>query len=255
MKNQEINRNLNAEEVITNPVSQAKARKSAGMKSEAEARKAAKLIADKKIDAENRRELEVIAVQIRSHEEQVELFKSQAEECKNQEGHSNFEMGRLLTDAKVKIKKVKGAKWLDWLGENFKMTPRHAQYLMKTYKALGNTNAISHLGYTKALILATLPSEKRDAFISSLKDGESISAEEMTTREFEKAIREHKGPKAPPVPPKVTVERFSKRVTSLGTQLDDLVKSLSRVDGDSDACRKLLSELLSDRAAKLFEQQ
>ena len=206
---------------------------------------------------EDQRELNAITVEIQNHQAQIELSQSQAEHCKEQEGRSYFEIGRLLLDAKAKVKMIKGAKWLDWLQENFGMSKRTAQKLMDTYKVLGDAQALSHFGYTKVSMLATLPAEKREAFLSQqheVKGGESKSAEAMTTREFERAVRRCKEPKARAARPRITVEGFKKRLSSLGTRLDELVQSLALVDSDSDDCRELLDALLRDRVTKLSKQ-
>ncbi len=207
-------------------------------------------------DLANQSELKTLAAEILRH-------KTQAERSKEQEDHSYLEMGRLLIEAKGKMKH---GEWGSWLTANFEMSVRTAQKLMDTYKSLGDAQSLSYLGYTKMTMLAILPSDKRDAFLSAQHkvEGDVLKMPvDMTTREFERAVRECKGPKVRSGQQTVSVKTLSKKLSSLGTQLNDVFDSLSRIGDDSDAYRELqkavqefkaAQELLSNSVAKLSEQ-
>ncbi|MES1050641.1 DUF3102 domain-containing protein [Bacillus thuringiensis] len=70
-------------------------------------------------------------------------------------GQSVFEIGRRLKH--VKENDLVHGEWTRWL-ETIGMQPRNAQRLMQvTMEFEGNTNALSHLGFTKLLQITQLP--------------------------------------------------------------------------------------------------
>lgn len=242
----------------------AKAEQKAEEKKQAEADKKAlaeeKAIAKQKAAEEKAKAdqiaIETIVIKINSCLTQAKLHESQAEEI-------YFDMGKWLCEAKDKVKKLKGVKWLNWLEANFDMTERTAQIRMKTYNAfVNNPKALADLGYTKASILAPLSPDEREAFLPDqqheVKEGVFKTVQDMTTRELERVIQESKKDKPRPPQQRVSVEGFSKKLSSLGTQLDDVVHSLSTIDGDAaETCKKLYTELcklLEINASKLTEQ-
>ncbi|MCQ6284871.1 DUF3102 domain-containing protein [Bacillus cereus] len=111
-------------------------------------------------------------------------------------GHSIFEIGMRLKH--VKENDLVHGEWTRWL-ETIGMQPRNAQRLMQvTMEFEGNTNALSHLGFTKLLQITQLPENiDKQQFIEEVHTipttGEEKTVENMTTREFEevkKALKE-----------------------------------------------------------------
>ncbi|HEQ3529115.1 TPA: DUF3102 domain-containing protein [Bacillus cereus] len=111
-------------------------------------------------------------------------------------GQSIFEIGMRLKH--VKENDLVHGEWTRWL-ETIGMQPRNAQRLMQvTMEFEGNTNALSHLGFTKLLQITQLPeSVDKQRFIEEVHTipttGEEKTVKNMTTREFEavkKALKE-----------------------------------------------------------------
>ena len=103
-----------------------------------------------------------------------------------------IEIGRLLVEAKSM---VPYGEWGKYLEEKVDYSQSTANNLMKLYQEYGDSQesffdsitesqAFGKMTYTQALALLTLPAEERRDF------AESHDAEKMSSREWEKAIRE-----------------------------------------------------------------
>jgi hypothetical protein len=210
----------------------------------------------------SRIDLDTITAEILYHKQQAET--------------SFLEMGRLLIEAKDKVKRA-GLKWLPWLQDNFEMTPRTAQKLMELSREFGKAKSISHLGYTKASMLVALPPPKREDFMSNFYDfstGESKSPEDMTAKQFGSAVQEYKKRTSPPKrslfpasrsTPNIPegerpdpVKDFEDKVSSLEMRLDDVVSQIFDFEGDLDIRIELydsLFELLNRKVSGLMERR
>ena len=125
----------------------------------------------------------------------IEMITARILFYKGQIVHSFIEIGRLLIEAKDQLKQVGNELWLNWLHTRVDISERNAQRYMKLAREYPNPTALSDLGLTKALALLTLPANERDDFISRphIVNGTEKDVSNMSTREFEEAIRECKG--------------------------------------------------------------
>lgn len=99
-----------------------------------------------------------------------------------------LEIGKRLIAAKAKLSH---GGWLPFL-ERVNISPRFAQRYMRLAREWTNATSLSYLGMSKALALLALPDpDERDAFISEthVVDGELKTADEMSVRELEAAIK------------------------------------------------------------------
>ena len=193
----------------------------------------------------NSNDLETISDEIRHHKKQAET--------------SFLEMGRLLLEAK---EMVKHGEWIPWLRDNFDMSQRTAQKLMELSREFGKASSISFLGFTKASMLVTLPRQKREGFLSNfheIRPGEEKSIEDMTTKQFGKAVQAYKkrtssakqllfsGSRNPSHIPAGEaldpVKVFEDKLLSLDMRLGDVVSQIFDVEGDLDIRIELYDSL------------
>ncbi len=102
------------------------------------------------------------------------------------------EIGRRLTEAKLVLPH---GEWSAWLKNEVDFSQSTANNYMRLFEeygdkqitmfgALSNSQTIGNLSYTKALKLLAIPAEEREKF------AEEVSANEISVRELEKAIKE-----------------------------------------------------------------
>ena len=102
-----------------------------------------------------------------------------------------IEIGRRLKEAKAMLDH---GQWGPWLGEEVDFSQSSANNFMRIFEEYGaqqvslfgdaDSQALGNLPYTHALRLLALPAEERESF------AEEHHAEELSTRELEKLIRE-----------------------------------------------------------------
>lgn len=102
-----------------------------------------------------------------------------------------IEIGRRLKEAKAMLDH---GQWGPWLREEVDFSQSSANNFMRIFEEYGaqqvslfgdaNSQALGNLPYTHALRLLALPAEERESFV------EEHHAEELSTRELEKLIRE-----------------------------------------------------------------
>lgn len=154
------------------------------------------------------REMDVIKKEIKHHWQQAE--------------QSYLEVGKLLIEAK---KQVDRGVWLEWLKDNTEISAVRAQRLMRLAEEYSlNTSPVTHLGFSKASILLTLPKDEREAFVGEAHnvDGAPKNVADMSKRELEKVVREHKKSKSPNNP--------KEQSDSDSEQEDDGTKDAESVD-------------------------
>lgn len=112
---------------------------------------------------------------------------------KSQLVHSYIEIGRLLIEAKEQLENGHGH-WLKWLSTEVDISDRMAQHYMRLAKEYPNPNAISDLGFTKALALLALPEAQREDFIKESHEinGTPKTVDKMSTRELKRIIRKQR---------------------------------------------------------------
>lgn len=109
---------------------------------------------------------------------------------------SYLEVGKLLIEARTQ---VKHGEWLQWLKDNTEISPVRAQRLIRLAEEYAsNTSPVTHLGFSKASVLLTLPKDERESFIEEEHDvgGEKKNVSDMSKRELENVVREHKKSKS-----------------------------------------------------------
>lgn len=104
-------------------------------------------------------------------------------------GEAIITIGKGLIEAKALLSH---GEWLDWLENKVEIKTRAAQRLMQLAQTYSNASALTHLGQTKALMLAVLSEDERNAFISEthMVNGEEKTVIDMTSRELDRAIKE-----------------------------------------------------------------
>lgn len=94
-----------------------------------------------------------------------------------------LQCGRVMTEAK---ERVPHGEWERWVEENSGFSFRNAQNYMQAYQTFGLNPDIARLGVTKMIRLLPVPEDIREKVMAE------NDAAGMSTREFEKAIREAK---------------------------------------------------------------
>lgn len=117
-------------------------------------------------------------------------------------------IGQGLIEAK---NQMEHGEWLPWLSDTVEFSERMAQGLMAIASS-PNPQALADLGLTKAMTLAALPDERRDAFLSSTHSVNGIerTVAEMSTRELKKAVASGKVSYQNPVPVVATPTKSGK---------------------------------------------
>lgn len=102
-----------------------------------------------------------------------------------------IKIGMLLIEAKTQ---VNHGHWLGWLRNNFNMSDRTAQNLMRIAREYSNPQLVADLGLTTAVALLALPEPEREDFIEERHDVDGVEKNlaDMTKREVESVIRKRK---------------------------------------------------------------
>lgn len=119
----------------------------------------------------------------------IETITSEILEAQKTGGEAILTIGRGLIEAKSLLSH---GEWLDWLENKVEIKVRGAQRLMQLAQTYSNASALTHLGQTKALMLAVLSEDDRNVFMSEthLVGGEEKAVIDMTSRELAAAIKE-----------------------------------------------------------------
>lgn len=134
-------------------------------------------------------ELNITAGEELAEVRSIEVITEEILFYKQQAGVAILEIGARLIEAKAQLGH---GEWLPWLEEKVEFSPRTAQRFMKLAQGYEKSDTVSHLGTRKALALLALPENEREDFAAQehLVDGQLKTAEEMSSEELEKAIRE-----------------------------------------------------------------
>ena len=162
-----------------------------------------------------------------------------------------LEIGKRLIAAKEKLSH---GDWLPFL-ERVNISPRFAQRYMRLAREWTNATSLSYLGMSKALALLALPDpDERDAFIAETHviDGEIKTADEMSVRELEAAIKARQDAEtaAKIAESKVSVleARLKESERDAEAQLYEAQRRLRESDAENDKVRGELT-LAQNRAA------
>ena len=119
----------------------------------------------------------------------IEVITTEILEAQKTGGEAILTIGRGLIEAKSLLSH---GEWLDWLEDKVEIKVRGAQRLMQLAQTYSDASALTHLGQTKALMLAVLSEDDRNVFMSEthLVDGKEKNVIDMTSRELEAAIKE-----------------------------------------------------------------
>lgn len=119
----------------------------------------------------------------------IEVITGEILEAQRTGGEAILTIGKGLIEAKALLSH---GEWLDWLENKVEIKIRAAQRLMQLAQTYSNASALTHLGQTKALMLAVLSEDERNAFIAEthMVNGEEKTVIDMTSRELDAAIKE-----------------------------------------------------------------
>lgn len=119
----------------------------------------------------------------------IEAITADILSAKRQVGEGLFTIGRGLIEAKALLSH---GEWLPWLTDRVEFSEATAQNYMKLVRKYSNPEALRDLGYTKALMLLSLPDGSRDEYIEAahVVDGEEKTVFDMSTRELKAALKE-----------------------------------------------------------------
>jgi hypothetical protein len=103
---------------------------------------------------------------------------------------SYIEIGKLLLEAKCKLKPGHWLPWLREVGKEMDITVRTAQRYMQVAKRFANTTPVSHLEFSKALLLAKLDDGDFHEFIEWLhkEAGSGLYVENLSKRKLQRAL-------------------------------------------------------------------
>ena len=180
----------------------------------------------------------------------IEIITNKIKEHQLQSDQSFIEIGKLLAEAQVELKKNK--RWLKWLDENFNYSSRTAQRYIRAATEFSDTTLVSDLGYTNALELLGIPSDEREKFIaeSHKVNGVDKRVIEMSKRELQQAIKNHKVKSDPSKPetneiasdkPKVeyTNTKFHSIFQYLEACVNGMVAFIEKQNDDDEASTRL----------------
>lgn len=119
----------------------------------------------------------------------IEVIEGEILLYKQVAGSAIVEIGRRLIEAKEQLKH---GEWERWLAEKVDFSTRSAQNYMRLAKGYGESATVALLGTRKALALLALEESEREEFLAEKHEinGEEKTAEDMSTEELERAIRE-----------------------------------------------------------------
>lgn len=150
---------------------------------------------------------------------------------------SAIEMGRRLCEAKSILPH---GEWGEWLKEKADISSATASNLMRIFDEYGaeqfsifgaeaNSQTLGNLSYSKAVALLAVPSEERETFVKDVK------AEELSTREFQQAIKERNDAIKEKEKVQKETEKRLKQILELEEDIDRLELELQNVqDGAPD---------------------
>lgn len=118
----------------------------------------------------------------------IETITEEILNAKLQVGEGLFIIGRGLIEAKAQLPH---GEWLPWLTMRVEFSEATAQNYMKLVRKYSNPEALRDLGYTKALMLLSLPDETREEYIETthIVDGEEKTVAEMSSRELKADLK------------------------------------------------------------------
>ena len=125
-------------------------------------------------------------------EESIIQLKSEVIILSEQMASNIIEIGKRL--AAIKEMLAHG-EWDSWVEKNLPFSRQWASKYIKAFRELGNVNSSLHLSHKKLFMLLDVPAEEREVFISKpheLYSGKVKTVDEMTTREFQEAIKARK---------------------------------------------------------------
>lgn len=188
---------------------------------------------------------------------EVKAIEQKILKCKKQGEAAYLEIGKLLLQAKSKLKY---GQWLDWLKTNVDISVCKAQRLMRVANWANEKEApVPHLDFTKMYILSCLP---KDALKDFLKGNPNI--ERMTKQEIKTAVGRYIGKPRnssqrksasttapPPENPSETIEDelrdIHERMEKIANCLMDAAPSPS-CDKLRELCTNILGLLSDDKA-------
>ncbi|BAE83932.1 Protein of unknown function (DUF3102) [Desulfitobacterium sp. LBE] len=143
--------------------------------------------------------------------------------------HSAIEIGRRLTEAKAM---VNHGEWQKWLESSVSYSQSTANKLMRVFAEYGsklaadhqagaNSEAMTSLSYTQAVILLGVPEAERESFIVE----NEVSA--MSTRELQQAVKERDEALGKNAELQETVDSNTGTITQLTAERDELRKQAS----------------------------
>lgn len=112
---------------------------------------------------------------------------------KGQIAYSFIEIGNALIEAKEQL--IKHGRWLKWLSDVVDIPPWTAERYMKLARSYPNSTAVQNIGMTKALVLLSVPENRREEFINNSHDvdGNQKHVDKMTSRELRLVIKKEIG--------------------------------------------------------------
>ncbi|CDX02262.1 Membrane-bound metallopeptidase [Desulfitobacterium hafniense] len=163
--------------------------------------------------------------------------------------HSAIEIGRRLTEAKAM---VHHGEWQKWLESSVSYSQSTANKLMRVFAEYGsklaadhqagaNSEAMTSLSYTQAVILLGVPETERESFIVE----NDVSA--MSTRELQQAVKERDEALDKNAELQETVDSNTGTITQLTAERDELRKQASGLKAagkTNEATIKTLQEQL-----------
>ena len=134
---------------------------------------------------------EVLENQIKIENRSMELITQEIQFYKGQAGQMIIEIGKRLLEAKAQLPH---GGWSDWLEKEVEFSDRTAQNFMRIAREYQNPKILSVLGNSTSkaiLLLALSPAEQQD-FVAQPHEvhGELKTVAEMTTKEFEKLMKQ-----------------------------------------------------------------
>lgn len=121
----------------------------------------------------------------------IEVITAEIQVLKSQVAVGFIEIGNRLLEAKSQLSH---GEWLPWLENQVQFSTVQAQRFMRLAKEYSNTSTLTYLGASKALALLVFSPDEREEFVAEahMVNGEEKTADEMSVRELEQAIRERK---------------------------------------------------------------
>lgn len=134
--------------------------------------------------------------------------------------------------------------WKQWLEENVDMPICKAQRLMRVAKRFSKNAPELSLGFTKLHILAAIPKDQYEQFISTVSSAEDFLevVSRMGKRELQEKVDAFHGKKKVSSP-KAAADTVATRVNALKTCADDLFAVINSDEACLDTCLPEVSDL------------